>query len=119
MIASSLTDIVLAVATRTLKHGLNDLDCVRDAITRAFQANVARLSGLSPTMVWKDAQAATLSVTVMMKPVTADLTITDQEVHLEGKVPFIFGHFEDKILSAVVEQLESSFAAARANQPSS
>lgn len=98
---------------------MTDLDRVRAAIDSAYAANRARLSPFSPTMVWNGARAAKLGVTVMAKAITADVTITDDEVHVEGNVPFIFSHFEDRILTALVEQLEAALGAARASRAAS
>lgn len=98
---------------------MTDLERVRDAIDNAYAANRARLSTFSPTMVWNGARAARLAVTVMAKAITADVTITDDEVHVEGKVPFVFSHFEDRILTALVERLDASLAAARESRADS
>lgn len=102
-----------------MKHGLTDLERVRDAIARAYAANRARLSPFSPTMVWDGTRAARLGVTVMAKAITADVTITDDEVHVKGTVPIVFSHFEDRILTALVEHLEASLAAARDSRAAS
>lgn len=104
------------MATRTLKHGLTDQDLVRKAIDDTWAANLGKLEPFSPTITWKDSRTARLGVTVMAKALTADMTISDDEVRVEAKVPFIFSHFEDRILSTLVERLETSLAAARDKQ---
>lgn len=86
---------------------------VRAAIDSTVKANMARLAPYAPTMVWTDASAATVSVTVMAKTITANLLVTDTDVEVDAKVPFIFSHFEGRIMQVLSEQLEASFAAAR------
>jgi hypothetical protein len=98
---------------RAVKHGMTDVDRVRAALDGAYKANAERLSPYSPRMVWNGARAATVSVTVMTKPIITDFTITDDEVLVEGKIPFIFSHFEGKIMKVLGEQLETWFAKAR------
>lgn len=104
------------MATRTLKHGLTNLDLVRKAIDDTWASHRGKLEPYSPTMTWTDPRTARLGVTVMAKALTADMTISDDEVQVEAKVPFIFSHFEDRILSALVDRLETSLAAARGSQ---
>jgi hypothetical protein len=98
---------------RTLKHGMADIDRVRAAIDGAYKANVDRLSPYSPSLVWNGARAARMSVTVMRKTITADFTITDDAILVEGKVPFMFSHFEDRIMNRLGEQLETWLAKVR------
>jgi len=101
---------------RTLKHGMTDIDRVRAAIDGAYHANVDRLSPYSPSLVWTGARAARMSVTVMRKPITADFMITDDAILVEGKIPFIFSHFEDRIMNRLGEQLETWLAKERADE---
>jgi hypothetical protein len=101
---------------RLFKHGMADLDRVKAAIEAAYKANASRLSPYSPRMVWKGARAATVSLTVMAKTITTDFTITDDDVLVEGKIPFLFSHLEGRIMNVLGEQLETCFAKARAEQ---
>jgi hypothetical protein len=98
---------------RAIKHGLTDLGRVRAAIEDAVRANADRLSAYSPRLVWNGERSAALSVSVIAKAIRADFTITDDEVVLEGDIPFVFTHLEDRIMSRLAEQLEAAFARAR------
>lgn len=101
---------------RVLKHGMADVDRVKAAIEGAYKANSNRLSPFAPKLVWKNARAATMSVTVMTKTMTTDFTITDDEVRMEGKIPFLFSHLEGRIMNVLGEQLEIWLAKARADE---
>jgi hypothetical protein len=101
---------------RAVKHGMADIDLVRAAIDGAYKANADRLSALSPRMTWNGARAATVSLTVMTKTIATHFTITDEEILVEGKIPFIFSHLEGKIMSVLGDQLEMWLAKARAGE---
>jgi hypothetical protein len=101
---------------RAIRHGLADAGRVRASIDQAVKANAARLAPYSPQMAWKDERAAALSVTVMAKTIRADFTITDDEVLLEGEIPFLFSHLEERIMGRLGEHLEEAFARARAER---
>jgi hypothetical protein len=92
--------------TRAVKHGMADLNRVRAAIDRAYKANADRLSPYSPQMVWNTTRAATVTLRVMTTTLTTDFTITDDDVLVEGKIPFLLGHVEGRILQVLGEQLE-------------
>jgi hypothetical protein len=98
---------------RSIKHGMTDLDRVRAAMDGAYRANVDRLSALAPRMAWTADRAATMSITVMAKTIRADFTVTQNEVLIEGKVPFLFSHLEGRIMTALSEQLEVWLAKVR------
>ena len=102
---------------RAIRHGLADVERVRTSIDEAINANADRLSAFSPRLVWNSDRAATLSGTVMGKAVRADFTITGEEVVLEGEIPLLFSHFEDRIMSGLGEQLEQALARARGDHP--
>lgn len=100
---------------RAVKHGIADVERVRAAIDAAYKANLNRLSPFSPKMVW-NGDRATVSLTMMMKTISASLTVTADDVLVEGKIPFIFSHLEGKIMDALGEHLEAAFAKARADE---
>jgi hypothetical protein len=54
----------------------------------------------------------------MAKSVATDFVITDHEVLIDGRFPFLFSHAEGRILRRIGDHLEKSFAAARAEHPS-
>ena len=99
---------------RALKHGMTDIDRVRTALDAAYKANAARLLPYAPKMVWNGAREATVAVTVMSKSIVANFTITDEDVIVESKIPFVFSYFEEKIMKILSEALETSFAKVRA-----
>jgi hypothetical protein len=104
------------VTKRTVKHGMTDIERVRAALDGAYTANALRLSAYSPKMVWNGARAATMSVTVMTRTITTDFTITDDDVLVEGKIPFAFRHLEGRIMTVLGEQLETWFAKTRGDK---
>ena len=97
---------------RSMKHGLASVDRVKAALDRAYKTNADRLAPFSPKMVW-NGDRATVSLTMMMKTVSASFAVTADEVLVEGKIPFIFRHLEGKIMDALGEHLELAFAKAR------
>jgi hypothetical protein len=105
-----------AVTKRTVKHGMSDVERVRAALDGAYKANALRLSAYSPKMVWNGARAATMTVTVMTRTITTDFTITDDEVLVEGKIPFAFRHLEGRIMTVLGEQLVTWFAKTRGDK---
>jgi hypothetical protein len=104
-----------AVGKRAVRHGLDDPDRVKAALEAAYKANAGRLSGYAPSLVWRDARTATMSLSAMAKTITADLTITDTEVVVDSKVPFLFSAFEGRIMDGLSDHLEAWFAKARAS----
>jgi hypothetical protein len=104
---------------RVVRHEMVNLDRVRAAIDGAYKANVHRLSPYAPKLAWNGARLATMSITVMTKTINANFTITDQEVLIEGKVPFLFGHLEGRIITVLAEQLEVWLVKVRAEEPQS
>ena len=100
----------------TVKHGLGDTDRVKWALDKAFKANTDRLAAYSPKMKWTGPREATVTFTVMAKTLAAGFTIADDDVVVEGKVPFVFKHFEERIKKVVGQHLEEWFAKARAGE---
>jgi hypothetical protein len=100
---------------RALKHGIADVDSVRATLNGAYKANASRLSPYSPKMVWKGAREATVVVTVMSRPIVTDFTITDEEVLVDSRIPFVFSHFEQRIMNVLFEELETWFSKARSS----
>jgi hypothetical protein len=101
---------------RAVKHGVADVARVKAAIDGAYKANAGRLSALSPKIVWNGARAVSLSITVLAKPIVANFTITDDDVLVESKVPFLFSHLEGKIMNTLAEHLELWLGKARAGE---
>jgi hypothetical protein len=88
------------------KHGIDDLDRVKTVIEKAYDSYKERLSEYNPNLSWKDDRNATVSFTVMKKSLSTDFEITDNEVRIEGKIPFIFKPFESKIEKVVGGEVE-------------
>ena len=101
---------------RALKHGMADLGRVKTALDLVYKNNLDRLAPYSPTIVWKGAHEARVSLTIMAKTIIADFTITADHVLVESKVPFLFSHFEGKVMDAIGEHLEREFSRLRANK---
>jgi hypothetical protein len=101
---------------RAIKHGMVEVGHVRAALDRAYKANADRLSPYSARMVWNSDRAATVSVTVLTKPIVANFIITDDEVLVESKIPFLFSHFEGRIMDVLGEQLQIWLAKGRTGE---
>ena len=101
---------------RVVKHGVADVDRVKGAIEGAYKAHAGRLSALAPKLAWANARAASISITVMAKPIVSNFTITDDDVVVETKVPFLFSHMEGKIMDTLCEHLELWLVKARAGE---
>jgi hypothetical protein len=99
-----------------VKHGMTEVDKIRAALDRLYAANVDRFAPYSPRLVWNGDRSATVSLVVMTRTVIADFVITDDEILIDGKFPFVFGHLEGRILRSIGDHLEKSFAAARADR---
>jgi hypothetical protein len=98
---------------RVVTHGLTDMDRVRASIEEAVKANAERLAPYSPRLMWNGPRAAALHATVLGKSIRADFAITDDDVQLQGEIPFVFSHFEDRIMTRLCEELEQALARAR------
>src|SRR5690349_15229312 len=99
-----------------VKHGLTEIDAIRAALDRLYKANVDRFSAYSPRLVWNGDRSATVTLMVMSRAVVADFAITEDEILIDGKFPFVFSHFEGRILRAIGDHLDKAFAAARAGR---
>ena len=99
-----------------IRHDMTDLDRVKTAIDKAYDAYAERLADYSPSLRWNGDRAATVSFTVMNKTLDTDLTITDDELRLQGKVPLLFRPFEGKMTKALGEEVEKWLAKARAGR---
>ena len=93
-----------------------DLDRVKNAIDKAYDAYAERLADYSPSLRWKSDRAATVRFTVMNKTLDTDLIITDDELRLQGKVPFLLRPFEGQITKVLSAEIEKWLAKARAGQ---
>lgn len=76
----------------------------------AYLAHVDRLAPVSPKMVWTSPDTARMTATVMTRTITADFTITNEEVLVETKVPFLLSHLDGRIMQGLSEHLEASFS---------
>ncbi len=98
------------------KHGIDDLERVKTVIEKAYGSYKDRLSEYSPNLSWKDDRNATVSFSVMKKSLSTDFEITDHEIRIEGKIPFIFKPFESKIEKVVGGEVEKWIAKAQAGE---
>jgi hypothetical protein len=99
-----------------VKHDLEDLDRVKTVIDKAYESYSKRLEDYSPRIKWHDDRRATVDFTVMRKKIEADFTITDNEVRIEGTIPFLFRPFEGRITKVIGEEVEKWLAKARAGE---
>lgn len=98
------------------KHGIDDLERVKTVIEKAYGSYKDRLSEYNPNLSWKDDRNATVSFSVMKKSINTDFEITDQEIRIEGKIPFIFKPFESKIEKVVGGEVDKWIAKAQAGE---
>jgi hypothetical protein len=99
-----------------VKHQLDDLGRVKTVIERAYEAYEKRLEDYSPKIKWHDDKKATVEFSVMRKKIEADFLITDEEVRIEGSIPFIFRPFQGRIEKVIGEEVEKWLAKARAGE---
>ena len=98
------------------KHGLSDLDRVRSVIDHAYDAYRKRLADYHPSMKWVDERHATVSFRALGKTIEAKFAVTDEEVRVNGDIPFVFRPFQGKIERVIGQEVEKWLAKARAGE---
>lgn len=99
-----------------VKHQLEDLGRVKTVIDKAYGAYATRLADYSPRINWRDDRNATVDFTVMKKKIEANFQITEEEVRIEGNIPFIFKPFQGRIEKVIGEEVDKWLAKARAGE---
>jgi hypothetical protein len=99
-----------------VKHQLPELDRVKTVIDKAYEAYAKRLEDYSPKIKWHNDREATVDFTVMRKKIEANFTITEEEVQINGTIPFLFRPFQGRIEKVLGEEIEKWLAKARAGE---
>jgi hypothetical protein len=99
-----------------VNHGMSDLDQVRAVIGKAYEAYRKRLADYDPNIEWRDPNNAVVSFKVMRKTIDARFRVDDEQIRVEGDIPFIFRPFQGKIERVVGEEVEKWLAKAKAGE---
>lgn len=97
----------------SVQHGLPDRSRVRAVVEKAYGAYQQRLSDHKPRLEWVADDRATISFTVMSQSLAANVEFDDQELRIDGKVPFLFKPFEKKIQGVLSSEMEKWLTKAR------
>lgn len=100
----------------SVQHGLPDRSKVRTVVEKAYVAYQERLSDYKPKIEWLAEDRATISFSVMSQSLAANVAFDDQELRIDGKVPFLFKPFEKKIQSVLGNEMEKWLVKARAGE---
>jgi hypothetical protein len=100
----------------SVQHGLPDRSKVRLVVEKAYVAYQQRLSDYKPKIEWLSDNRATIAFTVMSQSIAAAVEFDDQELRIDGKVPFLFKPFEKKIEGVLGNEMEKWLAKARAGE---
>jgi hypothetical protein len=98
------------------KHQLDDLARVKTVIEKAYESYAQRLADYKPRIKWNNDRQAVVDFTVMSKKIEANFDITDEEVRINGQIPFIFRPFQGRIEKVIGEEVEKWLAKARAGE---
>ncbi|MCA9650216.1 MAG: polyhydroxyalkanoic acid system family protein [Myxococcales bacterium] len=97
----------------SVKHGLADTSRVRLVVEKAYSAYEERLRDYRPSIDWTGDQQAKIGFTVMSQSVSAELEFDEQELRIDGKVPFLFRPFQGKIESVLGREMDKWLEKAR------
>jgi hypothetical protein len=97
----------------SVQHGLSDRSRVRDVVEKAYGAYQQRLSDYKPRIEWQADDRATIAFSVMSQSITATIEFDDQELRIDGKVPFLFKPFQKKIEGVLSSEMEKWLEKAR------
>ena len=97
----------------SVQHGLPDRDRVRVCVEKAYGAYEERLSDYKPKLDWEAEDRATIAFTVMSQSITAVVEFNEEELRIDGKVPFLFKPFQAKIESVLGSEMEKWLEKAR------
>jgi hypothetical protein len=93
-----------------------DLGRVKTVIDKAYESYAERLADYSPNITWRGDREATVDFTVMRKTIDATFYITDEEVRIEGNIPFLFKPFQGRIERVLAEEIDRWLAKAKAGE---
>lgn len=97
----------------SVQHGLPDRSRVRTVVEKAYEAYQQRLSDYNPKLQWHGDDRATIAFSVMSQSINAAVDFDDEELRIEGKVPFLFKPFEKKIEGVLGNEMEKWLTKAR------
>jgi Fe-S-cluster formation regulator IscX/YfhJ len=100
----------------SVQHGLPDRSRVRVVVEKAYVAYEERLSDYKPKIDWEDDDRATIGFTVMSQSIIAVVEFDDEELRIDGKVPFLFKPFQRRIESVLGNEMEKWLGKARAGE---
>lgn len=100
----------------SVQHGLPDRSRVRVVVEKAYLAYEERLSDYKPKINWQKEDRATIGFSVMSQKIDAVVEFDDDELRIDGKVPFLFKPFERKIEAVLGSEMEKWLAKARAGE---
>jgi hypothetical protein len=98
------------------QHGMSDIARVRTVIDKAYESYATRLSDFDPQLQWTSERTAIVSFTAMRKKIEANFTLDDQEIRVEGDIPFLFRPFQGRIEKVLGEEIEKWIAKAHAGE---
>ena len=96
-----------------VKHGLSDRAQVRTVVEKAYEAYKERLANYNPSIKWVSDRAAEINFSVKGMGMDTKFVIDDDELHITGKIPWLFKPFERKILDVVGNEVDKWLAKAR------
>jgi Putative polyhydroxyalkanoic acid system protein (PHA_gran_rgn) len=96
------------------KHGLSDRTRARTVVERAYDAYKVKLADHNPTLKWKTDCDAALGFSVMGKTLEVGICVDDEEVRVEGDMPWMFRPFQGKIEKVLGSEIEKWIARAKA-----
>jgi hypothetical protein len=97
----------------SVQHGLPDRSKVRVVVEKAYVAYQERLSDYKPQIEWLTEDRATIGFSVMSQSIKASVEFDDEELRIDGKVPFLFKPFEKKIQGVLGNEMEKWLVKAR------
>lgn len=97
----------------SVKHGLADPSRVRIVVEKAYTAYEERLRDYRPSIDWRAETQAAIGFTVMSQSINAVVEFDDDELRIDGKVPFLFKPFEKKIEGVLAREMDTWLEKAR------
>ncbi|MEM7153551.1 MAG: polyhydroxyalkanoic acid system family protein [Myxococcota bacterium] len=97
----------------SVKHGLSERSQVRTVVEKAYLAYEERLADYKPSIQWGTDDKATIGFNVMSQALSAQVEFDDDELRIDGKVPFLFKPFQKKIEDVLGREMEKWLEKAR------
>lgn len=97
-------------------HDMSDLERIKVVIEKAYDAYKTKLADYNPSLTWENDRKAIVEFTIMRKKIDANFNITENEVRIEGNIPFLFKPFQGKIERVVGKEVERWLAKEKAGE---